>query len=86
METFIQLFNSIKNKSGLIHTYHKLFGGKRYRCEKLQVICDSNRLGVKIQGKDLYIPKADIKIFNNQDNVFSFASENQMITVYVNKL
>jgi hypothetical protein len=70
VEAFIQLFNSLNNQSGLIHAYHKLFGGKRYKCEKLKIICDSNRLGIKVKGKELYIPRNEIKIHNHEKQNF----------------
>ena len=86
MEEFIKSFINIRSKSGLIHTYHKLFGSKQYKCEKIKVIDDNFRLGVQVKGKDIYIPKQEIKICNHDGNVFSFASDNQMIAINVNKL
>lgn len=86
MEAFIQSLLTINNQSGLIHAYHTLFGGKRYKCDKIIVINDNQRLGIKVKGKELYIPKQGIKIYNHEGNVFSFASEDQMITINVNKL
>jgi len=86
VEAFIQSLVNIHNKTGLIHTYHKLFGSKQYKCEKLKIIDDDLRLGIKVKGKDIYIPKQEIKIYSHEGSVFSFSSENQIIAINVNKL
>lgn len=86
MQDFLTLFNSINNSPGLIHIYHKLFGGKRYKTDCIHIICNEDKIGVRFKDQDLYIPMNDVIEFAYDKNVFLIKSDKQLIKVFVNKL
>lgn len=86
MQDFLTLFNSINNSPGLIHIYHKLFGGKRYKTDCIHIICNEDKIGVRFKDQDLYIPMNDVIEFVYDKNVFLIKSDKQLIKVFVNKL
>ena len=81
MENFKAILSSINNQSGIIHVYHKLFGGKRYICEKIHTICDEHKRGVIINGNDLCIPVDEVIEFEYAKNVFIIKSDRQEIKI-----
>ena len=86
MENFKAILSSINNQSGIVHIYHKLFGGQKYICEKIHVICDEHRMGVVIHGHDLYIPRNDIKELQYDKKMFIIKSDKQCIKIILKKL
>lgn len=81
MENFKAILSSINNQSGIIHIYHKLFGGKRYKCEKIHTICDEHNIGIMINGNDLYIPIEEVIGFEHTNNEFVIKSDRQQIKI-----
>lgn len=83
MENFKAILSSINNQSGIIHIYHKLFGGKRYHCEKIHIICDEHRMGVIINGHDIFIPTNEVVAFEHTKNKFIIQSDKQQIKIFL---
>lgn len=81
MENFKAILSSINNQSGIIHIYHKLFGGKRYICEEINTICDEQKVGVIINGNSIYIPVSEIIDFNRAKNMLTIESDRQQIKI-----
>lgn len=81
MENFKAILSSINNQSGIIHIYHKLFGGKRYICEEIHTICDEQKVGVVINGNSIYIPVGEIIDFNRTKNMLTIESDRQQIKI-----
>lgn len=86
MENFKAILSSINNQSGIVHIYHKLFGGKKYICEKIHIICDEYRMGVAIHGCDIYMPINDIKKLQYDKKMFVIKSDKQEIKIILKKL
>ena len=63
---------------------HNLFGQKIYRCEKINVVNDDDKIGVRLMGQDLYILKKDIKISKVSDKMIILADDIMQITIIVN--
>lgn len=85
MENFKAIWSSINNQSGIIHIYHILFGGKRYKCEKIHTICDDHRIGVIINGNELFIPIDEVVAFEHTQNESVIKSDRQQIKIILKK-
>ena len=81
MENFKAIWSSINNHSGIIHIYHKLFGGKRYTCERIQAIYTEHIVGVNINGHVICILIDDVTEFEHTENVFIIKSDRQQIKI-----
>lgn len=69
---------------GKVLLNHNLFGQKTYRCEKINVVNDDDKIGVRLMGQDLYILKKDIKISKVSDKMIILADDIMQITIIVN--
>ena len=58
--------------------------GRCQRCEKINVVNDDDKIGVRLMGQDLYILKKDIKISNVSDKMIILADDIMQITIIVN--
>jgi hypothetical protein len=83
MQQFIKSFIVADNKPGVVYIYHKLFGGNRYNCDCIHIICDESRLGVNLKGKELYIPITSITEFSCVENEFVVESDRQWIKIII---
>ena len=69
---------------GKILINHNLFGQKIYRCEKINIINDDDKIGVRLMGQDLYILKKDIKLSKVSDKMIVLADDMTQFTIIVN--
>ena len=81
---FINYFLTIDGMRGKVLLNHNLFGQKTYRCEKINVVNDDDKIGVRLMGQDLYILKKDIKLGKVSDKMFILADDIMQITIIVN--
>lgn len=85
MENFKAIWSSINNQSGIIYIYHTLFGGKKYKCESIQTICNQNIIGIVLKGNTICIPIKDIIEFKHTDNELLVKSDRQQIKIILKK-
>ena len=69
---------------GKVLLNYNLFGQKIYRCEKINVVNDDDKIVVRLMGQDLYILKKDIKISKVSDKMIILADDIMQITIIVN--
>ena len=69
---------------GKVLLNHNSFGQRIYRCEKINVVNDDDKIGVRLMGQDLYILKKDIKISKVSDKMIILADDIMQITIIVN--
>ena len=81
IEEFINEYNN--GMRGKVLLNHNLFGQKIYRCEKINVVNDDDKIGVRLMGQDLYILKKDIKLSKVSDKKIVLADDTQF-TIIVN--
>lgn len=84
MTEFINYFLKIDGMRGKILINHNLFGQKIYRCEKINIINDDDKIGVRLMGQDLYILKKDIKLSKVSDKMIVLADDMTQFTIIVN--
>ena len=53
-------------------------------CEKINVVNDDDKIGVRLMGQDLYILKKDIQISKVSDKMIILADDIMQITIIVN--
>ena len=80
-----KLLTSINGQAGKIMLEHVCFGREVFRCDRIQVVSDAYRLGVRINGHDTYVDKNNVKLFKMYDNLFVIADDFLQITIIVNK-
>lgn len=85
MENFKTIWESINNKSGIIHIYHKLFGGKKYIYESIHTICNQHIIGVVIKGSTICIPIEDVVDCEHNGNELLVKSDRQQIKIFLKK-
>lgn len=81
---FINYFLTIDGMRGKILIDHNLFDQKIYRCEKIKVINDDDRIGIHLMGQDIYIYKKCIKLSKVYDKMFVLADDMMQLTIIVN--
>ena len=86
MQQFTENFKSINNKYGKIMLEHSLFGKQMWRCQRLEVIEDENRVGLRIQGHEVYMMKKDIISYKQYDDIIMMSDKSLTITIIMNKL
>ena len=69
---------------GKVLLNHNSFGQRIYRCEKINVVNDDDKIVVRLMGQDLYILKKDIKISKVSDKMIILADDIMQITIIVN--
>lgn len=80
-----KLLAAINGQTGKIMLEHVCFGREIFRCERIQIVSDDDRLGVCINGHDTYVDKNNVKLFKMYDNLFMIADDFLQITIIVNK-
>jgi hypothetical protein len=84
MEDFMTNLNLINKKPGIIYIYHKLFGSQTYNTDNVNLICDGARVGIKLNGRDIYIPMNEIHTFSFDKNGLIIKSDRQCIRININ--
>ena len=84
MRTF-EKWDELAGKKCLVIIRHMLFDKQKYRCDKLQIINDERRLGVRIKGQDLFVYKREILNYATNDKVYMVHDKWMQITI-VNKM
>ena len=73
-------------KKGKVMIEHQLWGTQVFRCERVDVINDGNRLGVTINDHDVYVNVDNIVLYKANNNMLVIADRTVQITVIVNKM
>jgi hypothetical protein len=84
MRTF-EKWDELEGKKCLVVIKHVLFDKQKYICDRLQIINDEHRLGVKIKGKDLFVYKSEMLDHTVNDKVY-MAKDKWMQISIVNKM
>ena len=84
MRTF-EKWGELEDKRCLVVIKHALFDKQKYRCDRLQIINDEHRLGVRIKGQDLFVYKSEILDCTVNDKVYMAKDKWMQITI-VNKM
>lgn len=84
MRTF-EKWGQLEGKKCWVVIKHVLFDKQKYICDKLQIINDEHRLGVKIKGQDLFVHKSEILDYTVNDKVYMVKDKMMKITI-VNKM
>ena len=82
----LQFTEDFNNKRGKILIEHALWGKQVFRCDTIEMIDDTDRLGVKVNGHDVYIMKGEMISCKYHDRMLMFADKSLTITIIVNKL
>lgn len=82
-ENFVQAenFKKINGKKGKVMVEHQLWGKQVFSCEEIVVVEDDNRLGVCIQGHDVYVHKNDIRLYKQHERMIIAADRTVQLTI-----
>mgnify|MGYP003289449739 CR=1 FL=1 len=87
-ELYVQTekFEQINGNKCEVVIKHALWGVQMITCDRLELVNDDQRLGVSIDGHDLYVYKPEMILCSINDNVYIVADKTVQIEIYVNKL
>lgn len=77
----LQLTEDFHNKRGKVLIEHGLWGKQAFRCEALNMINDDTRIGVCIDGHDIFVFKNDIILCKLHERMLQIADRSLTITV-----
>lgn len=86
MQQFMREFGQLNGVRAKVLLDHRLFDGQIFDCDELQMVNDSQRIGVVLKGQEKYIDKCNIKLAEIQDNKYILSDGRLTITVIVNSL
>lgn len=78
-----QIIKELQELSGQmvkIVTLHKWFGKEKYSCQ-FDFIYDNMRIGFKVQNKEIYILKTELKALEKKDGMYSIGDSLMEIMV-----
>lgn len=80
-----KLLLAIDGHKGKIILEHVFFGKEIYRCDRIKIIGDEDRIGVCVNGHDAYLYRNNVKSFNMDGNTYVLSDWLFTITIIVNK-
>lgn len=80
-----KLLLAIDGHKGKIILEHVCFGKEIYKCDRIKIIGDEDRIGVCVNGHDAYLYRNNIKSFNMDGNTYVLSDDLFTITIIVNK-
>lgn len=80
-----KLLLTIDGHKGKIILEHVCFGKEIYRCDRIKIICDKERIGVCVNGHDAYLYRNNVKLFDMDENTYILSDGIFAITIIVNK-
>lgn len=80
IKDLIDELKKINGANVLIHIGHKLYGDQNIKCA-FQIVNDEKRLGLLVNGQDIYIEKNKIKDIGIKGNLFYFADKIMCINI-----
>lgn len=86
MTKFSEKFEAINNLRTQIVLEHCLFDRQTFLVDKVQVINDDERIGVVFKGKEIYLYKQDVKVYEQKVNTYVISDGRLKIAVIVNIL
>lgn len=81
MQQFMRKFAQLNGREGRVILEHCLFDGQRFYCRNLQTINDDKRIGVVLQGHEIFMDMQDIKVAEEQDNEYILSDGSLTITI-----
>jgi hypothetical protein len=82
---FFEQWDKLENCKAKILLKHSLFGRQLHNCDSVKVIND-DRLGVVLNGQDIYVNKHEIISEYVQQSIYTVSDGKLTIAIFVNKL
>jgi hypothetical protein len=82
---FFEQWTNLENTKVKVLLKHSLFGRQLHTCDLAKIIND-NRIGLILNGQEIFVYKDNILYTDIQDNVYAISDGIFTITVYLNKL
>lgn len=86
MQQFMREFIQLNGTKAKVLLEHHLFDRQAFDCDRLQMVNNSERIGVVLKGQEKYIDKCNIKLAEIQNNTYILSDGRLTITVVVNSL
>ena len=86
MQQFMRKFTQLNGSEAKVILKHCLFDNQRFYCRQLQTINDDDRIGVILKGQKKFVYKNDVKVAEEQDNVYKVSDGRLTIVIDVNKM
>ena len=77
-------FEQLNGIEGKVKLEHSLFDGQRFYCRQLQTINDSERIGVVLKGREIFVYKQGVKVAEVQGNTYIISDGR--LTININKM
>ncbi len=82
---FFEQWDKLENCKAKILLKHSLFGRQLHNCDSVKVIND-DRLGVVLNGQDIYVNKHEIISEYVQQGIYTVSDGKLTMAIFVNKL
>ena len=84
MQQFIRKFTQLNGEKAKIILMHRLFDKQIFYCEELKTLSDDSRVGLTVNGQDIFIYKQSARAFDELSN--TYVMSDGRLTIIVEKL